>query len=250
MFESSLKNLSIRTVAALGVMVCASVASAQALPAASDPAAAAAAATAAAAEKAREYAANAKAYASQVKSYLSDRRQVGLSLTYEDAGANLTYADPISFQSQGGGVEMSLGFRRGFAVVASVNGFHTNQSGYSVPVNVVVEAAGPRYTFRPLGTRHPINIFMQGLAGEANGFKGLYPNPAGPTTNASSLAVEAGGGMDISFTPHVSIRLLEGEWERTYLPNSTNNVQNTLRVGIGVVFHTAHRTPVPPPPVR
>ncbi len=242
-----MKKLPNRAVVTLGLMACAAIARGQALPAASDPAAAAAAATAAAAEKAKAYASDAKGYAGQLKRYLTDRQQVGLSLTYEEAGANLTYADPISFQSQGGGVEMSFQFRRGFAAVASFNGFHTNQSGYSVPVNVIVESFGPRYTFRPIGRRHPINIFLQGMAGEANGFKGLYPGTAGATTNASSLAAEGGGGLDISYTPHLSIRLLEGEWERTYLPNSTNNVQNTLRVGIGIVIHTAHRQPVPPP---
>jgi hypothetical protein len=240
MSESLLKNLPIRTVFALGLVACSAMASGQALPAASDPAAAAA-------EKARAYASDAKGYAEVLKRYFADRRQVSLSVTYEDAGANLTYADPLSFQSQGGGAELAFQFRRGFAAVASVNGFHTNQSGYSVPVNVVVEAFGPRYTFRPLGKKHPVNIFIQGLAGEANGFKGLYPGTAGPSTNASSLAYEAGGGMDIYFTPHVSVRLLEAEWERTQLPNATNNVQNTLRVGIGVVLHTAHRPPDPPP---
>jgi predicted porin len=250
MSESFLKHLSIRVVVALGVMACGSIASGQALPAGSDPGAAAAAATAAAADRAKAYASDAKGYAFQLKRYLADRRQVGLSLTYEDAGANLTYADPITFQSQGGGAELSFPFRKGFAAVGSVNGFHTNQSGYSVPVNVLVEAFGPRYTFHPIGRKHPINIFLQGLVGEANGFKGLYPNPNGPTTSANSLAYEAGGGMDIYFTPHVSIRLLEADWERTSLPNATNNVQNTLRVGIGVVFHTAHRPVDPPPPTR
>jgi hypothetical protein len=249
MSESFLKNLPIRVVVALGVMACSSMAFGQALPAASDPSAAAAAATAAAAERAKAYASDAKGYAIQLKRYLADRRQVGLSLTYEDAGANLTYANPISFQSQGGGVELSFQFRKGFAAVASFNGFHTNQSGYSVPVNVIVESFGPRYTFHPVGRKHPINIFLQGLAGEANGFKGLYPSPTGATTNAKSLAYEAGGGMDISFTQHVSIRLFEADWERTSLPNATNNVQNTLRVGIGVVIHTAHR-PLDPPAVR
>jgi len=247
MSESFLKNLPIRVVVALGVMACSTIASGQALPAATDPAAAAAAATAAAAEKARAYASDAKLYAVQLKKYLADRRQFSLALTYEDAGANLTYADPISFQAQGGGAELAFQFRRGFAAVGTIHGFHTNQSGFSVPVNVLIEAFGPRYTFRPIGTKHPINIFAQGFVGEANGFKGLYPSPTGPTTNANSLAYEAGGGMDISYTPRFSIRLLQADWVRTGLPNATNNVQNTLRVGIGVVIHTARRPPDPPP---
>jgi hypothetical protein len=249
MSEYSLKNLPIRVVVALGVMACSSMASGQAIPAGSDPSAAAAAAAAAAGEKARAYASDAKVVAINFKNYLADRRQVALALTYEDAGANLTYADPISFQTQGGGAELAFQFRKGFGAVGSVNGFHTNQSGYSVPVNVIVEAFGPRYTFRGFGKRHPVNIFMQGLVGEANGFKGLYPNVNGPTSNASSIAYEAGGGLDIAYTSHLSIRLLQAHWERTALPNATNNVQNTLRVGIGVVLHTAHR-PLDPPPAR
>jgi len=245
MSEYFLKNLPIRVAVALGVMAFSSMAYGQALPTATDPSAAAAAA----AEKARAYASDAKVVAVKVKNYLGDRRQVALALTYEDAGANLTYADAITFQNQGGGAELAFQFRKGFGAVGSVNGFHTNQSGYSVPVNVIAETFGPRYTFRSLGNKHPINIFIQGLVGEANGFKGLYPNPNGPTTNANSVAYEAGGGLDIAYTPHLSIRLLQAHWERTSLPNATNNVQNTLRVGIGVVIHTAHR-PADSPPVR
>jgi hypothetical protein len=247
MSEYFLKNLPIRVVVALGVMACSSMASGQAIPAGSDPSAAAAAAAASAGERARAYASDAKGVAVKVKDYLGDRRQVALALTYEDAGANLTYADAITFQNQGGGAELAFQFRKGFGAVGSVNGFHTNQSGHSVPVNVIAETFGPRYTFRSLGKKHPINIFVQGLVGEANGFKGLYPNPNGPTTNASSVAYEAGGGMDIAYTPHLSIRLLQAHWERTALPNATNNVQNTLRVGIGIVIHTAHRPPDEPP---
>lgn len=247
MSESFLKTLPIRVVVALGVMACSAMAHGQALPAGSDPSAAAAAAADAAAEKAKLYAANAKAYAAQLDSYLADRRQVAFAVTYEDAGANLTYADPITFQTQGGAAELALQFGKGFGAVANVNGFHTNESGHSVPVNVVVGAFGPRYTFRPAGKRHPVYIFVQGLLGEANGFDGLYPSAAGPTTSATSIAYEAGGGIDISYTPHVSIRLLQAHWERTELPNATNDVQNTLRLGIGVVFHTAHRPPDPPP---
>jgi hypothetical protein len=246
MSESFLKNLPIRVVVALGVMACSSIAYGQALPAASDPSAAAAAAAAAAAEKAKEYASNAKVYAAQINSYLADRRQFAFALTFEDAGANLTYADAITFQTQGGGAELTLPFGKGFAAVAAVNGFHTTDSGHTVPVNVVVGAFGPRYTFRPVGKRHPVNIFVQGLLGEANGFDGLYPSAAGTTTSATSIAYEAGGGIDISCARHVSIRLLQAHWERTELPNATNDVQNTLRLGIGVVFHTSHR-PAPPP---
>jgi hypothetical protein len=235
------KNLPIRIVAALGVMACSSIAYGQ------TPASGTAGQPLSAGPDQAAVAANGDAV--QSKNYFLDRRQVSFAITYENAGANLTFASPVTFQAQGGGLEASVQFRNGFAGVGSIHGFHTNESGHGVPVNVLVEAFGPRYTFQGLGKKYPVNIFLQGLIGEANGFAGLYPNSAGALANASSFASEAGGGMDISCTPHVSVRLFQVDWVRTNLPNATSNVQNTLRLGIGLVLHTRH-SPVAQPTVK
>jgi hypothetical protein len=234
MTRHSLNTLSTRVLIVVGIIGCTCRIHAQALPAATDPATAAA-------QRARAIASDAKVYSAHARDYLSDRREVSLAVTYEDSSANLTYASPLSFQTQGGGIELSARFRDGFGAVGSIHAFHTNESGHQVPVNVLVEAFGPRYTFRPRGNKHPLSLFIQGLIGEANGFDGLYPNASGPKTSASSVAYEPGGGIDVVYTPRLSIRVLQADWVRTGLPNATNNVQNTFRLGVGIVIHTPHR---------
>jgi hypothetical protein len=223
MFENFRKNEITRAVFALGVLACCGAAHGQALVTASSPGAA----VVTAAQNARQ-----------------DLRQVALAVTFEDAGANLTYASALSFNAPGGGAELALRFRNGFSAIASVHAFHASQSGNSVPVNVLVSAAGPRYTLRPLGARHRVEIFAQGLIGRAYGFDGLYPSPTGTTSSAGSLAYELGGGLDLHCTRRLSVRALQVDWIRSELPNATNNIQNTLRLGVGVVFHTG--PPKPP----
>jgi len=34
--------------------------------------------------------------------------------------------------------------------------------------------------------------------------------------------------------------VIQADWLRTQLPNSTTNVQNDLHLGAGIVFHTAN----------
>jgi len=228
MFESfSSRALPVRTLLVLGALSCAFAAHGQASPAATAP-------VPEALDKAKDYAVTAK-------KYLTPRHEVALAITYENASANLTFASPVTFQTQGGGVEASAMITHGFGGVASIHGFHTTNSGQGVPVNLIVEAFGPRYTYRTHKPKHPVSLFGQGLVGEANGFLGLYPDPSGPTTSATSLAFEVGGGLDIGFTPHVAVRLFQADWVRTELPNATTNIQNTLRLGIGIVIHTTRQ---------
>jgi hypothetical protein len=50
------------------------------------------------------------------------------------------------------------------------------------------------------------------------------------------LAAKVGGGLDLKLSHHVSVRLVEANWLRTQLPNSTTNVQNDVELGAGIVF--------------
>jgi hypothetical protein len=90
--------------------------------------------------------------------------------------------------------------------------------------------------------KHPVRFFGQALGGGARGFDGLYPEPSGPSTNASSYSLELGGGLDLELKRRrFDLRLLQVDWLRTGLPNATDNVQNTVRFGIGVVFRNKAR---------
>ena len=92
----------------------------------------------------------------------------------------------------------------------------------------------PRYTWKPAHGR--CSFYGQGLAGKAWGMNSVFPNPSGANTVADSLAVKAGGGMNLALRSHVVVRLSEADYFLTQLPNSTNNVQNNLALGAGMIL--------------
>lgn len=165
-----------------------------------------------------------------------DHGVVSLALTFDSTAANITTSN--RFWLYGGSAELNASLFHGFGLTAAVTGLHTADSGGGVPINIVMETFGPSYT-RQLGhTSHPVTLSAHGLIGEANGFNGLYPRPIAPESSASSLAARVGGGLDLRVSHHLSIRLVEANWLRTQLPNSTTNVQNNLELGAGIVLRT------------
>jgi len=120
-------------------------------------------------------------------------------------------------------------------VVADIAGAHaSNVQSSGVGLDLVTATFGPRYTWSP--AHRKFEIFGQGLAGQAWGFNSVFPNRTGATTNSSGLAVKAGGGINLRMKPHYALRLFEADYLRTQLPNSTNNAQNNLQLGAGVMF--------------
>jgi outer membrane immunogenic protein len=164
--------------------------------------------------------------------------ELSVAVTYNASRANLTTGN--SFWMQGGSVELAGQFGYGFSMVASVSGLHAG----SLPVqqNLVTVVFGPRYTWVTHRGKHPLRLFGEVLGGEADGFYGVYPAPVnGPASSALSVAFKTGGGVDLGISRHLDVRLLQADWLRTQLPNSTTNVQNFLLIGAGVVLHSAPR---------
>ncbi|HWZ52580.1 MAG TPA: hypothetical protein VNW54_14055 [Granulicella sp.] len=164
--------------------------------------------------------------------------QMDLGITY--AAGHSNFVSNPSFWMQGGSVELVGHVNYGLAAVADITGFHAGGGASGVPVNLVTDTFGPRYTvsIAPKGRKHPIALFGQGLIGEAHGFKGLYPGASGATTSALGFALQLGGGADIAVSRHISIRAVQAGWLRTQLPNSTTNVQSDFRIATGIVLHT------------
>lgn len=165
--------------------------------------------------------------------------QLDLGVTYAAGHAN--YVPGTTFWMQGGSIELVGHVPYGFAAVADVTALHAAASSAStVPVNIITDTFGPRYTalIARRGSRHPIFLFGQGLIGEAHGFRGVYPGANSTTSNALSFALQLGGGADIALSPHLTFRAAQLGWLRTQLPNASTNVQNDLRVGAGIVLHT------------
>jgi len=139
------------------------------------------------------------------------------------------------FWMQGGSVQVHGQFWRGFGIVADVSGLHAeNINGAGTGLDLVTATFGPRYTWYP--PRQRFSVYGQALAGTANAMNSLFPTSTGAETSASGYAVKVGGGANVPLSHQFSLRAIEADWMRTDFPNSTTVVQNSLRLGAGVVY--------------
>lgn len=63
-----------------------------------------------------------------------------------------------------------------------------------------------------------------------------FPAAGGASSDANTFALLVGGGVDLRLSRRFAVRPIQAEWVRTQFPNATTNVQNSLRLGAGVVF--------------
>ncbi len=139
-----------------------------------------------------------------------------------------------NFWMQGGSIQMGANVWHGWGVAADVTGTHAGSIGSSgVPVSLVTTSFGPRYRWHADRT---LSLYGQALIGEANGFRSVFPAQAGAQSGSNSFALQTGGGIDYKLSDRVALRVLDAAWLRTQLPNSTDNGQNNLRLGAGVVI--------------
>jgi hypothetical protein len=168
----------------------------------------------------------------------SGHQEVDLAVTYTAQYSNLV-SDP-TFWHQGGSIELSTQTYRGFGIAANIAGTQIgNAANSGVGLSMVTATFGPRYTwYRPIGgaRKKSLAIFGQGLIGEAHGFNSYFPTVSGSLTDYNSFALQVGGGVDIGLSRHFAVRAVQADWIRTQFPNSTTNIQNTFRIGAGVVL--------------
>ena len=139
-----------------------------------------------------------------------------------------------SFWMEGGSAELAFNLIHGIGVAADYTGAHASSIGNSgVPLTLTVITFGPRYRWH---VDKRVSIYGEGLVGVASGSNSVFPNVSGATSNASSWAWQAGGGLDFRVAPHLAIRALDVGYVHTALPNATNNAQNILRLGAGIVL--------------
>jgi hypothetical protein len=164
-------------------------------------------------------------------------QEVDLAVTYTAQHSNLVSTP--TFWQQGGSIELSTQTYRGLGIVANVTGTTIDNAADSgVGLSMVTTTFGPRYTwYRRTGAaeKHSIAIFGQGLIGEAHGFNSYFPSSTGVQTDYNSFALQVGGGVDLGLSHHFAVRVIQADWLRTQFPNSTTNVQNSLRLGAGIV---------------
>jgi hypothetical protein len=163
----------------------------------------------------------------------SNRTALELSVGYES-----TFGDLITgshFWMQGGNAQVHGRFYRGWGAVADIAGAHIgNINSTGIGLDLVTATFGPRYTWSPVHARY--SVFAQGLVGEAFGVNGVFPGRGNASTTANGIAVKPGGGVDFTLGPHVALRIFEADYLRTQFPNSTNNAQNNLHLGAGIIL--------------
>lgn len=172
-----------------------------------------------------------------LRAQTSPSRRLDLSITYI-AEHSLKAQTSENFWLQGGSIELGANVWRGWGIAANVTGTHTGSIGSSgLPLSLVTTTFGPRYRWH---ADRRVSLYGQALIGEANGFRSIFPATAGSQPDANGFAAQVGGGVDYRLSDRFAIRVLDAGWARTQLPNSTDNVQNTLRLGAGIVLRFAH----------
>jgi len=157
-----------------------------------------------------------------------------IALTYDAMRSNVV--TDTAFWLQGGSVQVHGQFWRGLGAVADLAGLHEgNINSSGVGLDLVTATFGARYALAPSGNG-PWAIYCQGLVGVADGRNSVFPDTAGAQTSSTGIAVQAGGGLNVALSSPIVLRVFEGNWVRTDLPNGTKNVQNNLRLGAGVIF--------------
>jgi hypothetical protein len=164
------------------------------------------------------------------ESQASPRLEV--AVLYNSLLSNVARAN--RFWMQGGSIEVDGQFWHGLGAEAEVSGFHAqNANNAAVGLDMVTTTFGPSYRWSPV--HHRYSFSGHALAGEANGFHSIFPGAGAPSSSSNGLALQLGGGMDLSIKHRLSMRVFEVDWLRTELPNADTNAQNNLRLAAGVV---------------
>jgi hypothetical protein len=119
-----------------------------------------------------------------------------------------------------------------FGIAADIGVEHTgNVDGAGYGLTLATFNAGPRLKL-PVKSAQ---IFVQTLFGLAHGFNSEFPRRDMLVSSANSFAFDVGGGVDYRINRRLSLRVLQLDYLRTALPNNTNNWQNNLRIGAGII---------------
>jgi outer membrane immunogenic protein len=140
------------------------------------------------------------------------------------------------FGTNGGGVSGSWSFHGPWSAVVDISAEHT---GSAPPVNnsltLVSYLAGVRYKIpQPwFEGDHKPSPFAQIILGAAHAGGG----EAGVADGSYRFATRIGGGIDVPLNSHFAVRVVQIDYYLTTFANATNDHQNNLLVGAGIVYH-------------
>jgi outer membrane immunogenic protein len=161
-----------------------------------------------------------------------------VAATYQWIKTNTPNGSCDCFYLKGGDLSASLRLLPEMSAVADVNLSHANDvlgSGSSLTLSSYM--AGPRFRL-PLSGSHSRYVpepFAQILLGAAHAGGGA----AGAGDRTTVFAARVGGGMDVALAGGLAVRLFQVDYYLTDFANSTNNHQNNLLFGAGLVYRWA-----------
>jgi outer membrane protein OmpA-like peptidoglycan-associated protein len=192
---------------------------------------------------------------------ITDATRWDFSVGYNNIRANAPPSQCQCFDLNGGFVFGSVHLTEWFGIEGEFTGGHSsNISSLGQGLTLTTFTVGPRVSYR----FHRFTPYGEVLVGGAHGSDSYFPSNNSSSPSASSFAVSTGGGLDFRLTPRFSIRAIDMQYLRTSLPNGTNNEQNQLMIGAGLVIKFQDRSkkpaasvpvqavlpppPAPPPP--
>ena len=132
-------------------------------------------------------------------------------------------------------MDVGLPLHRSLTADVEVAGQHaSNVPGTTRGLSTITLLAGPRYRLA-LAKRH--NVFTQALFGAARGFDADFRRGTNAVDTATAFAFAAGGGYEFSLTNLITLRPVQVDYLQTNLPNGSDNRQQNVRFGAGVVLN-------------
>jgi hypothetical protein len=175
------------------------------------------------------------------------QRSGDFSMTYTQENSRFVGTQPNpNFALRGATVELGYSFWKGLGVSVGGTGLASTNLRGSIDIHQVSFLFGPRYTYNighitPTVWNRKGSVFIEGKFGYTFATAGQYPSSGGVlTSNASSLDLEGGGGVNLHIYHRFDVRLFEADLVRTQLPNGSTNVQNSFRVATGINFHLGY----------
>jgi outer membrane immunogenic protein len=123
-----------------------------------------------------------------------------------------------------------------FAAAGDINVVHAGSvSSQGESLTLGTYTAGARYL--PFAGHSAWQPFGQALIGVAHSTGTLVQGANSGSANAgAAFATNIGGGLDLRTGSRFSIRLVEADYLLTTFDNGSNNHQNNIRIGAGVVI--------------
>ena len=152
---------------------------------------------------------------------------------YQFFRSNSAPATADYFENQGGFVSAAYTARYWLRGVVQVTGTHGDDIGpLHQSLTLLTYTAGPEVVMHI----HRFEPFAHALIGVGHGSDSYFPSNNSYSTSATSFAFQTGGGLDFNLSHHIGLRLARVQYLHTAFPNGTNNSQNHLFLGAGVVF--------------